>query len=144
MTIPTPRAALTQLLARLDETTDTDGPVPAWIDSYCTAVQALKAEPEGEGPSTDDIRQLCVDNELLMFVDSSDSDAVVTAILEIAHAVLARWGTAVTPPSPNKEPGEAFNSASIDELRERTRRKYDRFGLPVPKHFTMNEERRDA
>ena len=105
---------------------------------------ALKAEPEGEGPSADDIRQLCVDNELLMFVDSSDSDTVVTAILEIAHAVLARWGTAVTPPLPNKEPGEAFNSASIDELRERTRRKYDRSGLPVPKHFTMNEERRDA
>ena len=47
MTTPTPRAALTQLLARLDETTGTDGPVPAWMDSYCTAVQALKAEPEG-------------------------------------------------------------------------------------------------
>ena len=28
MTIPTPRAALKQLLARLDQTTDKDGPLP--------------------------------------------------------------------------------------------------------------------
>ena len=48
MTIPTPRAALEQLLARLDQTTDKDGPVPAWMDSYCTAVQVLKAEPDAE------------------------------------------------------------------------------------------------
>ena len=56
MTIPTPRAALKQLLARLDETTDKGGPVPAWMDSYCTAVQALKVEREG--PSETDLVNL--------------------------------------------------------------------------------------
>lgn len=98
MTIPTPRAALKQLLARLDETTDKNGPVPAWMDSYCTAVQALKAKPER--PSLADIRQLCVDNELLMFVDATDFDTVVVAILEIVRTALSHWDRPTTPPPP--------------------------------------------
>ena len=44
------RAALERLIARLDETADPDGPVPAWVDSYCAARAAL-AEQQGEGPS---------------------------------------------------------------------------------------------
>ena len=55
---------------------------------------ALAAEPVGEVPSIDDIRQLCVDNELPMFVDSTDFDTVVVAILEIARAILTRWARA--------------------------------------------------
>ena len=38
------------------------------------------AELVREGPSIDDIRQLCVDNELLMFVDSGDFDTVVVGL----------------------------------------------------------------
>lgn len=40
-------------------------------------------------------------------------------------------------------PGEA-GSESIEAICERVRRKYDRSGRPVPKTFTMVEERRDA
>jgi hypothetical protein len=40
------RTALERLIARLDETNDRTGPVPAWIDSYCAAREALEAEPE--------------------------------------------------------------------------------------------------
>jgi hypothetical protein len=53
---------------------------------------ALAVVPVEKGPSINDIRELCVDIELLMFVDSSEYDTVVVAILEIARAVLARWG----------------------------------------------------
>ena len=38
MSTPTLRTALESLLARLDQTTDSTGPVPAWMDSYCAAV----------------------------------------------------------------------------------------------------------
>ena len=41
------------------------------------------------------------------------------------------------------EVGEV-GSESIEAIGERVRRKYDRSGLPVPKNFTMNEERHDA
>lgn len=46
------RAALERLLARLDETTDPNGPVPAWSDSFYGARAALaQPEPVGELPS---------------------------------------------------------------------------------------------
>jgi hypothetical protein len=50
------RAALERLLARLDETTDPDGPVPAWSDSYLAARAAL-AQPEP--PAEGDVAELC-------------------------------------------------------------------------------------
>jgi len=71
---------------------------------------ALAVVPVEKGPSIDDIRELCVDNELLMFVDSSDFDTVVVAILEIARAVLARWGHPATLPAPE------VLSAEVEEL----------------------------
>jgi hypothetical protein len=54
-----------------------------------------------------------------MFVDSSDFDTVVVAILEIARAALTRFGRPTTPPAPEvgevgelvaalKEPGDPF------------------------------------
>jgi hypothetical protein len=39
---------------------------------------------------------------------------------------------------------EEAGSESIEAICERVRRKYDRSGRPVPKTFTMVEERRDA
>ncbi len=44
------RAALERLVARLNETTDRDGPVPAWSDSFYAALATLaKAEPAPTG-----------------------------------------------------------------------------------------------
>jgi hypothetical protein len=48
------------------------------------------AESGGEGPSLADVRQLCADNEISMFVDSNDFDTVVVAISEIVRTALAR------------------------------------------------------
>ena len=50
------RAALERLIARLDETTDPNGPVPAWSDSFYAARVALLADgpavPEGREPAS--------------------------------------------------------------------------------------------
>ena len=74
------------------------------------------AAPVREGPIIDDIRQLCVDNELLMFVDSGDFDTVVVAIMEIVCAALARWGRPATPPPEPPTVMEIFTL--IDEIDE--------------------------
>ncbi len=59
------RAALERLIARLDETTDPSGPVPAWSDSFYAALAALSqpAQP-AEGEVTDeDLEELAEDLE---------------------------------------------------------------------------------
>jgi len=43
------RAALENLLSRLDQTTDPTDPIPAWADSYRAARVALEAQPRKEG-----------------------------------------------------------------------------------------------
>jgi hypothetical protein len=58
-----------------------------------------RSAPSEPGPSLADVRQLCADNELAMFVDSSDFDTVVVAISEIVRTALARWGNLVTSPA---------------------------------------------
>lgn len=47
------RAALERLIARLDETTDPNGPVPAWSDSFLAA-RTLLAQPEPAGEVSDE------------------------------------------------------------------------------------------
>ena len=95
MTIPTPRAALERLLARLDETTDKDGPVPAWMDSYCTAVQALKAEPEAD--QGDD----AIDRWIESRPDWPNDWPAVTQsqLTALIGEALEHWGLPTTPPA---------------------------------------------
>jgi len=67
----------------------------AWTDAIADARAALRAETGKEtsvtqAPSLADVRQLCVDNEIAMFVDSNDFDTVVVAILEIVRTAFAR------------------------------------------------------
>ena len=100
MTNPeTPSTALKRLI-ELEDAASTNGADPdttVWDDAVAAGRAALKAEPEG--PSLADIRQLCVDNELLMFVHAADFDTVVVAILEIVRTALSRWGNLVTSPA---------------------------------------------
>ena len=87
------RAALERLIARLDETADPDGPVPAWVDSYCAARAAL-AEQQGEGPSDKEL------NILWNCSGIADEHGNHTGnIFEFARAVLARWGHQSAPPT---------------------------------------------
>jgi len=52
------RAALERLVARLNETTDRDGPVPAWSDSFYAALATLaKAEPAPTGKDSLQVAQ---------------------------------------------------------------------------------------
>ena len=126
MTIPTPRAALKQLLARLDETTDMDGPAPAWMDSYCTAVQALKAEPEGEGRSCAGLLPVEPPNiptTMAMQYRSAWREGVEDGWNE-ARTILAGLERP-TPPAP--EPGEQpLSSLMAQELAE-AEQKHGRF-----------------
>ena len=114
MTIPTPRAALRQLLARLDQTTDRDGPVPPWMDSYCTAVQALKAEPEGERPSLADVDELCAEFGFHLDGDQGES---LEILRDMITAAIARWPSPATPPVP--EPGELGELVELLKLAGR-------------------------
>ena len=107
MTIPTPRAALEQLLARLDQTTDKDGPVPAWMDSYCTAVQVLKAEPDAEALAARPLLE-----QVAAMADCIGAQTVgqITAISARAAAWLREnppgQPVAIEPTPPAPEPGE--------------------------------------
>ena len=116
MTNPeTPSTALKRLI-ELEDAASTNGADPdttVWDDAVAAGRAALKAEPEG--PSLADIRQLCVDNELLMFVHAADFDTVVVAILEIVRTALSRWGR---PAAAAPAPGENLPSNYID--REHT------------------------
>ena len=91
-------ARLVDLYEALGGNWSPHGYTDTWNDALVEARAALATEPVWEGLSIDDIRQLCVDNELLMFVDSGDFDTVVVAIMEIVCAALARWGRPATPP----------------------------------------------
>ena len=115
MTIPTPRAALERLLARLDETTDKDGPVPAWMDSYCTAVQSLKAEPELEGPSLNDVDELCAEFGFHLDGDQGDGFEILR---DMITAAIARWRAPVVEPftPPASEQGDAWWHELISEI----------------------------
>jgi hypothetical protein len=68
--------------------------IDPWVVADVFGAEAL-AEFSGSGPSPNqgsslaDVRQLCVDNEIAMFVDSNDFDTVVVAILEIVRTALA-------------------------------------------------------
>ena len=116
MTNPeTPSTALKRLI-ELEDAASTNGADPdttVWDDAVAAGRAALKAEPER--PSLADIRQLCVDNELLMFVHAADFDTVVVAILEIVRTALSRWGR---PAAAAPAPGENLPSNYID--REHT------------------------
>jgi hypothetical protein len=82
--------------------------IDPWVVADVFGAEAL-AEFSGSGPSPNqgsslaDVRQLCVDNEIAMFVDSSDFDTVVVAISEIVRTALARRGNVFA--LPETEPG---------------------------------------
>jgi hypothetical protein len=98
------RAALERLLARLDETTDPNGPVPAWSDSFYAARAALSADgpavPEGREPAA--VVTDPSDAELesfLLGVAAEHGDIYWAEPLVLARAVLARWGHQPPPPA---------------------------------------------
>lgn len=89
------RAALERLIARLDETADPDGPVPAWVDSYCAARAALAgatSPPHAEGEPSD--------QELYDYWIATSPELGCADPVGFARAVLARWGRPATPPAP--------------------------------------------
>jgi len=66
------------------------GSIPL-CDAIRWAQHLLQRSAQSEpGPSLADVRQLCADNEISMFVGSNDFDTVVVAILEIVRTALAR------------------------------------------------------
>jgi hypothetical protein len=74
------------------------------LEARCTAV----AQPKPQGATLDDIVELCAEHEFMLGVDGANEDESAEGLLEIACAVLARWGRPVIEPVPVTErlPGE--------------------------------------
>lgn len=61
------------------------------------------AEPRPEWPTLDDILELCADHEFMLGVDGANEDESAKGLLEIARAVLARYGGQPPKPIPVSE-----------------------------------------
>ena len=59
--------------------------------SVINRARAALAEPEPEGPTLDDIYELCEEHEFIL-ADGFSEEESIHALWEIARAVLARWG----------------------------------------------------
>jgi hypothetical protein len=89
----------------------------AVLAQWDTALPRISAD--GLQPSMDDVMDLA--KAFKLEVNSPD------ALMWLVVTALASWGDA-----PALASAPDVNGESIDELRERTRRKYDRSGRPVP------------
>ena len=151
---------------------DCDMPLYAHPQASAIAPDADQAE----GPSVDDVAELCAEFEYHI---DSDDDYSLGILRDMITAAISRWRAPVAQPAaqpvnlaelhdpdfsggltPSQHLGvvhggadprvastaaapEEAGSESIDAICERVRRKYDRSGRPVPKTFTMVEDRRD-
>ena len=70
-----------------------------WAD----IARAALAEPEPEGPTLDDIWNLCERYEFVLGSDGSNEEESVNVLWEIARAVLARFGRPAPQPIPVSE-----------------------------------------
>jgi hypothetical protein len=48
--------------------------------------------PEPQGPTLDDIVELCAEHEFILGIDGANEEESAKGLLEIARAALARWG----------------------------------------------------
>ena len=77
---------------------------------------ALEAEPKGEGPSLDEVEELCAE---FGFYLPDDEGRVCSkeVLLDVITAAITRWGTPTTPPAP--EPGELGELVELLKLAGR-------------------------
>mgnify|MGYP000107764014 CR=1 FL=1 len=80
-------------------------------DPYCDTEAAQSAwnrritlaQPEPQGPTLDDILELCADHEFMLGVDGANEEESAKGLLEIIHTALARWGRPAIKPVPVTE-----------------------------------------
>jgi hypothetical protein len=60
----------------------------------------VAAQPEPVGPTLDDVVELCAEHEFMLGVDGANEEESAKGLLEIARAVLARWGRPAALPAP--------------------------------------------
>jgi hypothetical protein len=94
MTTPDIRAALERLVELDKRVEDVTGiEIDNWVDAMDAARTALKAEPEGEGPSLEDINDLCAKFNFHLDDTQADSHGESLEILQqmICDALFRWW-----------------------------------------------------
>ena len=79
------RACLAELLSKIDYTW---GDIPADVRDLMDHARALLAKPVAEGPTDEDVFDLCED----LGFEMSNFEESAGILLEMFRAVLARWG----------------------------------------------------
>ena len=99
---------------------------------------ALKAEPEGEGPSLDEVEELCAE---FGFYLPDDEGRVCSkeVLLDVITAAITRWGTPTTPPAP-EPPAESLAARPLLEQVSRL----GRIGAPTMSEIVVISNRAAA
>ena len=100
---PTPpdfRALCAELLKGLDENRHPEVRYPGHLRIAMADARAALNQPEPVGPTLDDVVELCAEHEFMLGVDGANEEESAKGLLEIARAVLARWGCSAIEPIP--------------------------------------------
>lgn len=63
------------------------------FEQWTYIARTALAEPEPEGPTLDDIWELCEEHDFVLGIDGANEEESANGLWAIARAVLARWGT---------------------------------------------------
>jgi hypothetical protein len=99
------------LCAELVDVFDNPTP-PQYKADVLNRARAALAQPEPQGPTLDDVVELCAEHEFMLGVDGANEEESAKGLLEIARAILARWGRPAIEPVPVAErlPGPQQNN----------------------------------
>jgi len=138
------------LLEEAAQAADADQPYAAGkltLAAQLLCERRALARPEPVGPTLDDIVELCADHEFMLGVEGANEEESAKGLLEIARAVLQRWGRPTIEPKATKEDildwlrqDRAWGTVIAptmwrpedDELLDLLQRAIARFGRPTP------------
>jgi hypothetical protein len=76
--------------------------------------RAVLAQPEPEGPTIDDILELCADHEFHLGIDGANEEESAMGLLGIVNSALTRWGR------PTPQPADGEVAELVEWLRRST------------------------
>ncbi len=129
------RALCAELLRGLDENRHPEVRYPGHLRLVMATARAELAQPEPEGPSEDDLRQLLFDSfrGAIEFICDAEEEAhlMIRSHVKFATAVLSRWGRPTPQPPADGEVAEVMRR--LTELAHAvTRENWREFDMRVP------------